>query len=39
MIKMYNIINLPYVLYGYETWPATRIESYISKVFENRALS
>jgi hypothetical protein len=37
-IKIYKIIILPVVLYGYETWSVTLKEEYRLNVFENRVL-
>ena len=37
-IYLYSIINLPVVLYGYETWSPTLREECRLSVFENRVL-
>jgi hypothetical protein len=37
-IKIYRSINLPFVLYGCETWLLTLREEHRLKVFENRVL-
>jgi len=37
-IKMYRIIILPIVLYGFETWSLTLREERRLRVFENRVL-
>jgi hypothetical protein len=37
-VKIYKIIILPVVLYGYETWSLTLKEEHRLKVFENRVL-
>jgi hypothetical protein len=36
--KIYKIIILPIVLYGYETWSLTLREEHRQRVFENRVL-
>jgi hypothetical protein len=38
MVKIYKIIILPVVLYGYETWSLTLREEHRLRVFENRVL-
>jgi hypothetical protein len=37
-VKIYKIIILPVVLYGYETWSLTLKEERRLRVFENRVL-
>jgi hypothetical protein len=37
-VKIYKIIILPLVLYGYETWSLTLREGHRLRVFENRVL-
>jgi hypothetical protein len=37
-IKIYNIIILPVVLYGCDTWSLTSREEFTPRVFENRVL-
>jgi hypothetical protein len=37
-IKIYKIVILPVVLYGYETWSLTLEEEHRLRVFENRVL-
>jgi hypothetical protein len=38
-VKIYKILILPVVLYGYETWSVTlRDEEHILRMFENRDL-
>jgi len=37
-IKIYRIIILPVVLYGYETWSLTLREKRKLRIFENRVL-
>jgi phage pi2 protein 07 len=37
-IKIYKIVILPVVLYGYETWSFTMREEHRLRVFENRVL-
>jgi hypothetical protein len=36
--KIYRAVNLPNVLYGYESWSLTMREEYRPRVFENRVL-
>jgi hypothetical protein len=37
-IKPHGIVNLPVVLYGYETWSLKLREEYKLRVFDNRIL-
>ena len=37
-IKIYRNLNLPVVVYGYETWSLTLREERRMKLFENRVL-
>jgi hypothetical protein len=37
-IKIYKIVILPIVLYGFETWSLTLGEEHRPRVFENRVL-
>jgi hypothetical protein len=37
-IRIYKIIILSVLLYGYETWPLTLREEHKLRVFENRVL-
>jgi hypothetical protein len=37
-IRIYKTINLPVVLYGYETWSLTLMEEHRLRMFKNRVL-
>jgi len=37
-IKLYKTIVVLVALYGYETWPVTLREEYISRTFKNRVI-